>query len=433
MKTPRSSIAGAVLMLIATTPGVVHAGGFALAEMSASSLGTAHAGGAAVADDAATVYYNPAGLTRMRGSHFSAVGSATSAIGTPATGGTGGDAGGLEFVPAMFYATDLAPNLRAGFGVTVPFGLTTEYDDGWVGRYQAVKSAVKTVNLNPVLAWRVNENLSIGGGVSAQYIDVKLTRAIDFGSVCVGTLGAANCAPSGTLPQRKDGKVTVKGDDWAYGFNLGVLYEFNPAARLGATYRSSISHNLSGTARYDIPAGLPAVLAASPTFTNTGVTADLDLPDMASVSAAFDIDPKWTALADVTWMNWSKFKELRINFDNTAPDSVTPEEWRNTMRYSVGAIYRHDDQWKLRAGVAYDRTPVRPEFRTARIPDNNRIWLGVGAQYKLSANSALDVGYVHMFVSDPSIRKAEPPVGGTQIGSYDVNVNIVSVQYSYQF
>ncbi|MGI4848774.1 MAG: OmpP1/FadL family transporter [Janthinobacterium lividum] len=434
--------AAALLCLISGTAG---AAGFALGEMSAASLGVAHAGGAAEASDASTVFYNPAGLMRMSGSQISLTGSgitpkiefsnqgSLSGAGNAATGGNGGDAGDLEFVPAMFYATDIAPNLRFGIGLTVPFGLTTDYDSGWAGRYQALKSQVKTVNINPVIAWRVNEKLSLGGGVSAQYIDVKLSKAIDFGTVCVGSLGAANCAPSGSLPQNKDGKVTVDGNDWGFGFNVGALYEMTPSTRFGAAYRSRIIHRLSGNASYDIPAGLPAILAASPTFSNTGVNAGLDLPDSVDLSAAFDLDPKWTLLTDISWMNWSRFKELRISFNNGAADSVTQEQWRNTLRYAIGTTYKYDEKWLLRTGVAYDQTPVKSEFRTGRVPDNNRIWLGLGAQYKLTARSAIDVGYVHMFVKDSSINKSEPPVGGTQTGTYSENVNIVSVQYNYSF
>lgn len=440
-----ASVSTSAAMVLLLASGAASAGGFSLSEMSAASVGIAHAGGAAEATDASAVYYNPAGLMRMRGSQFTAVGSAIkpkaefsnqgsrSAVGTLATGGNGGDAGDVEFVPAMFYATDIAPNLRFGIGLTVPFGLTTDYDSGWVGRYQALKSAVKTVNINPVVAWRVNEKLSLGGGISAQYIDVKLSRAIDFGTVCVASLGAANCAPSGSLPQNKDGKATVSGDDWGFGFNLGALYELTPSTRFGVAYRSRIIHKIKGDARYDIPVGLPAILAASPTFTNTDASAGLDLPESVDLSAAFDLDSKWTLLTDVSWMNWSRFKELRVRFNNGAADSVTQEQWRNTIRYAVGATYRYSDQWLLRTGVAYDQTPVKSEFRTARIPDNNRVWLGLGAQYKLSAKSAIDVGYAHMFVKDPGINKAEPPVGGTQIGTYDNNVNILSVQYNYAF
>lgn len=421
------------------------AGGFALLEMSAAGVGNAHAGNAAAAEDLGTIYYNPAGLTLLPGRRFMAAGSgirpssefensgSRSATGAPLTGGNGGDAGSWGFVPALFYSTDIRPGLQFGFGMHAPFGLKTEYDDGWAGRYQALKSELKSVNLNPVLAYRVNDQWSVGGGVSANYVNVELSRAIDFGTACVGTLGVAACAPGGFLPQQRDGSVTVKGTDWAFGFNLGALYQPTANTRFGVTYRSRIRHEVSGDARFAKPAGLPARLAASPVFSNTDASADLDLPESVSVSGFMQIDPKWAVMGDVSWLRWSRFDELRIRFANGAPESVTPENWRNTIRVAVGASYQYNDAWKLRGGLAWDQSPVRSEFLTPRIPDADRTWLAFGAQYKLSRQSALDVGYAHLFVKDASINKAEPPLGGTLIGNYENDVNIVSVQYSYQF
>lgn len=425
-------------------PGLVWAGGFALSEMSAASVGNAHAG-AAAAEDASTVFYNPAGLTHLGGRQFSASLSAirpsaefsnagsVGAGGVPLRGGNGGDAGSWEFVPSLFYAMELSPRLRFGIGLHAPFGLKTEYDNGWAGRYQALKSDLKSININPTLAYRVNDLVSVGAGVSAQYIDVELSRAIDFGSICVGSLGAAACAPAGFLPQARDGKVTVSGNDWGFGFNLGAMFSPAPNIRAGITYRSKISHELTGDARFDRPAGLPAPLAAAPTFANGGARASLDLPESLSVHGYMDIDSKWSAMADITWLRWSRFKELRIRFDNGAPASVTPEEWRNTVRVAAAVNYRYNDAWKLRGGIAWDQSPVRDEFRTPRVPDADRTWLSIGAQYKPTRDSAVDFGYAHLFVKNASINKAEPPVGGTLIGEYDSNVNILSVQYSRSF
>ncbi len=441
MTIARGVFAASVIPLIFSSQ--AFASGFALNEMSAANLGNALAG-AATAEDASTVFYNPAGMTRLSGHHFTIVGSplrysakfrnggSVTASGA-LTGGDGGDAGGWSLIPAMFYTTELTPRLHFGFGVHVPFGLKTEYDNGWVGRYQALKSELHTINLNPTIAWKLNDMVSIGGGLSAQYADVELSRAIDFGSICVGSLGGAACAPTGFLPQARDGKVTISGHDWGYGFNLGVLVTPALNTRFGATYRSKIRHKVPGNANFERPAGLPAPLAASPAVSNSGASASVDLPDSASVHGYVELDQKWSAMADVTWTHWSRFKELRIRFANGAPDNVTPEEWRNTFRVGAALNYRYNDEWKLRGGLAWDQTPVKTEFRTPRIPDANRVLLGLGAQYKPSRNSAWDFGYVHVFVKDASINKAEPPVGGTLVGNYDSDVDVFSVQYSHSF
>jgi long-chain fatty acid transport protein len=436
-----------VLLFSALPFSMAHAGGFGLIDMSAASLGNAHAGGAALAEDVSTIYYNPAGLTRLPGRQFMVAGTAIrpsakfenqgslSAVGTPLTGGNGGDAGDWALVPGLFYAMDAAPNLRFGLGVHVPFGLKTEYADGWVGRYQALKSEIKTININPVLAYRVSDAVSFGGGLSAQYADVNISKAIDFGTVCVGSpLGPATCAPIGFLPQQKDGAVKIDGTDWGYGLNLGAMFTPSTDTRFGITYRSKISHELSGgNAKFTKPAGLPGPLAASPTFTDTGVKASLDLPESVNLSGYAEIDPKWSLMGDIGWVRWSRFEELRVRFDNGAADNVTPEKWRDTWRLSAAVNYHYNDEWKLRGGLAYDQTPVKDEFRTPRVPDADRTWLAVGAQYKPSKQSTWDVGYAHLFIKDSNINKAEPPVGGTLIGKYSNDVNIFSVQYNHAF
>jgi len=453
MRTPHARFSSGLLRTSATLPllgaillpaAIAHASGFSLNEMSAASVGNAHAGGAAAAEDLGTIYYNPAGLSRMSGKQFMLVGSAirtsakfsnagsTSALGTAASGGNGDDAGGWAAVPAVYFAMDIAPQLRFGIGLQSPFGLKTEYDAGWVGRYQALKSDMKTLNINPALSYKLNDTVALGAGISVEYIDVELSKAIDFGTICVASIGPGACAPLGFLPQARDGRATVKGNDWGFGFNLGALLTPNEATRIGIAYRSRIKHKLSGDASYDKPAGLPAPLAGAASFTNTGVSADVTLPESLSVSGHFDVNPRWTVMGDVSWMRWGQFNELRIRFANGAADSVTPEQWRNTVRVAVAANYRYNDAWKLRAGLAYDPTPVEDRFRTPRIPDGDRTWLSFGVQFKPTPQDAWDFGYTHLFMKDGPLNKTETGAG-TLRGNYDSQVDILSVQYSRSF
>lgn len=424
--------------------GGAQASGFSLNEMGAASVGNAHAGGAAAAEDLSTIYFNPAGLARMSGTQFMAAGSAIrpsakftdggsrSAAGTAMTGTGGGDAGSWAFVPALYFATDITPQLRFGVGVQSPFGLKTDYDAAWTGRYQALTSEMRTININPSISYKVNDTVAVGAGVSLQYIDVTLSKAIDFGSICVGTFGLGACAGGGFLPQAKDGKVTIKGNDWGYGFNLGALFTPNPSTRFGVAYRSQIKHDLSGDASYDKPAGLNPLLANSATFTNTGVTASVTLPETFSISGYTDINPKWAVMGDISYMRWSRFDELRIRFNNGAADNVTPEQWRDTLRLAVAVNYNYSDALKLRAGIAYDPTPVKDQFRTPRIPDSDRTWLSLGAQYKLTPRDSIDFGYAHLFVKDGGVSQTVTGAG-TLIGTYSSNVDIVSVQYNHSF
>ena len=389
-------------LVLAGCTQLAHAAGFALIEQNASGLGNAYAGQAAAATDASTIFFNPAGMTMLPDRQLVLAGhlikpqaefTGTSTIG----GGDGGDAGGLALVPNAYYAFRLTPDVYLGIGMNAPFGLKTEYDPTWAGRTQAIKSELKTVNLNPSIAWKASDALSLGAGVSLQYAEATLTSA-----------SAA-------------GLVTIKGDDYSWGFNLGALWQLSEATRIGLAYRSEVDHTLEGTVPFS---GLPA--------NNGPVTADTTLPDSASLSLFHKLNDRWDLMADVSWTGWSDFYELRIVRTNGALVGLTEEKWDDSYRYSVGVNYRLNDKLTLRGGLAFDETPVSDTYRTARIPDQDRTWIAFGAQYRLSPKSMLDVGYAHLFVKDARINKTETgPV--TLTGTYDASVDILSAQLTLNF
>lgn len=439
----------AVVLVLFSSASVL-AAGFALIEQGVGGLGNAYAGGAASAEDATTVFFNPAGMTRIPGQEvivgahiimpsakFNNEGSThvlQAKTGVPLIGGNGGDGGVTKVLPNFYYTKKLGDRFAVGIGVNSPFGLATDYESSWVGRYHALESDVVTVNINPSVAYKINDHLSIGAGLNIQYIDATLSNAIDFGTL--DAIGAFRPAiPAGALklvPQMSDGLARVEGDHWGLGYDLGLLYEFNKATRIGMAYRSSVTHSLKGDATFT---NVPAPLTTA--FRNTGVTADIKLPDSFSVSASHDFNPQWTVMADVTWTNWSVFNELRVKFDSGQPDAVTTVNWRDSYRYSLGLTYRPDNRWTCRTGVAYDETPIPDEqHRTPRIPDGNRLWTAVGAGYKFSRLISMDLGYAHLFVSDPKISKTptgEDLTRGGLNGAYDARVDILSAQLTFTF
>ena len=458
----------AIITLAVTLAGTgwisnVQAAGFQLFEQSVSGLGTSFASTAA-AEDASTVWWNPAGMSYLPGGNFTLGGHILKPVakfenqgsrtllpppsGLPMSGGNGGDAGGIALLPNLYYTHGLTDRLSLGIGVNSPFGLTTEYDDGWVGRYHGLKSALMIVNINPSVAWKINDRFSLGGGINLQYAKAELTSAIDFSTICIaafapGGLAAigANCGPGGfTTPGNaaKDGKATIKGDNWGYGFNLGAMWQIVPSTRLGISYRSSIEQELEGDATYEVPAGLPAAVAASPRFANTGVKAGVDLPESVSLGLHSQIDESWALMADLTWTKWSRFEELRVKFNNNASDNVTTEKWDDSFRVAIGGSYKPASAWTLRAGVAYDQSPVPDEHRTPRIPDQDRTWLSFGANWKITQNASLDFGYAHIFVKSASLNlsaaDAENNARGTLKGEYsNPSVDIISIQYNHRF
>lgn len=469
---------GSVLLtaLLLVLAGSVNAAGFALIEQGGSGMGNAYAGAAATAEDASTIFFNPAGMTYLPDSQlvvalhavrpsaeFNNNGS-RSVLGTALDSGDGGDAGGWAFLPNLYFSKALNENVRLGLGLNAPFGLKTEYDDGWTGRYHALKSELKTININPSLAFKVNDNVSLGAGVNYQRVSAQLSKAVDFGSVCVAKAAPfvggvpaalATCGGAGLTPTGKDGKSAFEGDDWSWGFNLGAVIQAAPSTRVGLAYRSEIRHKLEGHANIRgeeafnaLPGALAALKAALiGNFQDSNVEAKLDLPATFSASIFHHVNDDLDLMADATWTGWNSFETLRVVRTSGALSGATldvqPENWDNTMRYSVGASYRYNDNLKLRAGVAYDESPVSDKWLTPRIPDSNRTWLSLGANYQLAQNSLLDIGYTHLFVHDKNIdtsaQAAEiaalggSSAAGTLKGNYDSDVNILSVQYTHNF
>lgn len=445
----------AAAMLLAGVSGHAGAAGFALIEQSASGLGNAFAGGAAAAEDATTIFYNPAGMTRLQGRQMVVAGhiisptadfendGSTDVLGLPLNG-PDDEGGELAVVPNFYYVMDVDPKTKFGIGVTVPFGLETDYDDDWVGRYHALNSEVITLNINPSLAFKMTDRLSLGIGVSLQYFEATLSNAVDFAAICLGLAdNPLDCGVAG--PQQSDGKAEVSGDDWAMGFNLGLLYEFTERTRLGLAYRSKISHDLDGDADFTVPA---ATASAATTIAGLGTvpigmlfpdqsaTAAIDLPEMWSVSVYHEVNDRLAVMADFTRTQWSRFDELRVSFDSVlTQDSVTDENWDNNNRYSIGATYKLNPRWKLRGGLAYDETPIPDaEHRTARIPGNDRTWVALGVGYTSRGHWTVDVGYAHLFVDDTKIRSRESsPDGAVLNGTYENSVDIFSAQVSYVF
>jgi long-chain fatty acid transport protein len=384
---------------------LAQAAGFALIEQNASGLGNAYAGQAAAAADASTVFFNPAGMTYlsdrqvvMAGHLIKPQAEFSGTVSPDIGGGNGGDAGSLALVPNAYFAYRLTPDVHLGVGLNAPFGLKTEYDATWKGRTHAVKSEVKTINLNPSVAWKASESLSLGAGMSVQYAEATLSNSA----------GGA-------------GLATVTGDDYGWGYNLGALWQTSEATRIGLAYRSEVKQTLNGDVGFSTATSL-----------NGPVNAGVTLPDSASLSLFHTLDPRWDLLADITWTGWSDFKELRIVRTNgDVLGTPTQENWSDSYRYSLGANYHLNDKLTLRAGVAFDETPVSDAYRTARIPDEDRIWIALGAQYQLSRKSVIDVGYAHLFFKDAYLDKTEN--GITLAGSYDASVDILSAQITLNF
>ena len=421
MKMLRNAIPAALGMALAGGAGTAVAGGFAIGTQSGSGTGNAFAGGAAAAEDASVAWYNPAAMTALEAPRqataalhvlkpsfkFRNTGS-SGVFAAPGTG-EGGDAGGWAAVPDLFFTTALGGGWHAGIAVNVPFGLKTDYDAGWRGQLTALVSEIKTVNVNPSIAYKIGDMISIGAGLSAQYLDAELSSFSGVGAL---------------------GNATLKADDIGYGFNFGVLVEPVRGTRIGVSYRSSIKYDLEGTARFSGPAGAAF---------NGDVAADLRVPESWSLSV-FHTMGKLELMADVTRTGWDRVQQLVVRRTTASAGGAAGSTfstldfgWKDTWRYGVGANYRVNDALKLRFGLAYDETPTNDATRTPRLPDEDRRWVALGVQYKVTKAGTLEVGYAHEFIRDASVNVSVPPAPGRLTGRFDNKADILSLQYSHAF
>ena len=464
----RTRVAAAVgAALLSLSAGSAFGSAFALQEQNASGLGHAYAGGAAAAEDVSTIFYNPAGLVRLRTTEAVVAGNVIcfsakfrDSGSQPAMfqplGGTGGEAGKCALVPNLYVGVPFTDKWSFGLGVNVPFGVETKYDGDWLGRFQATESKVQTININPVLSWEPTKQLTVGGGVSWQRVKATLARHVNYAGLFaqgVGGLVAAGQLPAANAPAligsafglESDAKVT--GDDTGWGWNVGVLWQATEQTRIGAAYRSRIKYDVSGQVEFTNPT--PASLGPLPTplvpvgalivngvnsqLANGDVTLAIKLPDTANVSVFHQFNNKWDLMADVQYTGWSSIQELKIVRSTGVVLSNTPEKFRDTWRASVGANYRYTDQWIFRGGLAYDQSPVRDAQRTPRLPDNDRTWVALGVQYRFSPSVAIDFAWAYIFVRDPSMNQNDgsTAANGLISGSYRSNVNIVGLQLTY--
>lgn len=441
-----SSLVSAGVLLVCAQG--ASAAGFALLEQSAEGLGSAFAGSTSGYGDGSEVYFNPAamaGISTNRAtavinmiapqSDFSNDGSTLGFAPIP-LGGKSDNSTETAWVPTAYFVAPINDDVTVGFGINSPFGLRTAYDADWVGRYHATQSDLMTISLSPAVsykAWKCDcggSYFSVGAAANVYYLDAALENAVDFGTIAYGALGASTATALGLAPQQNDGYAKVKGDDWAVGFTLGGQYAYdNNRSSMGLAWHSRVESTLSGDAEFSVPSAA-RVLQASGLFTDTNVTAGVTLPESISFGGQHWVSEDTALLYDAQWTRWSRFNELRVNFDSVQPDSVTQEGWDNVWRFSLGAKHVLDDTWTVRGGFTYDGSPVSDaEHRTPRIPDSDRYWLATGVSYKLSNATKIDLSYAHLFVKDESSNLSSSTAGALK-GGWDSSVDIVALGIS---
>ena len=421
--TTSALLAGAALLL--QTP-AAQASGFMVRENSAESIATVYAGNASRADDAATVFNNPAGMTWLDGSqievggavvlpsmHFS--GDAT-VFSTPIPGVNDRNVGQVALIPHFYGVWQVNDRLALGFALTVPFGNTVDYSENWPGRYVNIKTAALSADFNPNIAYKITDRLSVGAGVSLQYLRLQLSSAIPQFLILT--------------PTTPDGGYLLDGSDWAWGFNVGLLAEPFDGTRLGLTYRSAIDHTLKGSLNFT-PDTSPLLGLVS-----GSATAPMTMPSSITGSITQQVTEDFSLSSEIQFTHWNVFDKVTV-VSPPNPNFTFDEHYRDSWMFTVGGVYHLDPVWTLRAGAGYDESPVTDQYRDTGVPDKDRIMIGIGTGIRLSDSSSIDLGYTHYFATghasmDSSINAIDPITGAVILhGSYNNALDYLAVSFRF--
>lgn len=480
----RTQIKPLIVLLSALFAQHAAASGYHFGTQSVTAQSTANSS-AAEANNASTIFANPAGLTYLPNHQISGTvnlvaphikysdGQAEYYRGGAVKGSNSGKIT-KDVVPAPhFYgAYKVNDRVTVGMGMFIPFASETEYEKDSVLRYNMNKLGLTTVALEPVVSFKATDKHSVGVGLVAQYSKAELRKYADWsaGSPAPVLNGTAAALAQRGIPQSVtldraswQGHGNVKGDDWGFGYHLGWLYDVNDRARVGASYRSKIEHNLKGTAEwqadgvvakalYNQVIGLPASQQGAlgkgrGYLPSESAGVKIVTPESASVHGMYKATDKLNLFGDVTWTRHSRFNRVDVAYENekAAPEGGTSAlttinpNWRDTFKVAVGGSYQLSHPLQIRAGIAFDQSPVRSaKERLNTLPDGNRVWFSTGVKYDFKKGHSLDLAYTHIHINDTRYESSraigsDSDSKGASSAKFNNYANILGLQYTYQF
>ena len=388
---------GLTLTAFALLGGTALAGGFAVREQSAEGQGSSFAGVAAGTDGLSAMFWNPATISQHNDQGYISENNISLILpNSEAEGATGfagnpdsGNIGVLGIVPASYSVYGLTDEITLGMAVTAPYGLATNSDQ-WMGSLHGDKSEIFSINVTPTVAWKPIDGFTVAVGVQGEYFSAVFSSQSPASGVNV---------------------LAVKANDIGFGFVGGLLLEPTDTIDIGIGFRSSIDHNLKGDGSY-LPAGYLGDMSSR-----------VKTPETVTAGIRWQANDQWTFMGGVEWANWSRVESLDIRLDGTGAVLSTPENWKDSWYFSAGAEYAMNERLTLRGGAAYELSPVPDSTRTPRLPDNDRIWLSVGAGYKVNEWLTANIAYSHVFIKDGSVNLATPsPLNA----NFEQSLNIIS-------
>lgn len=397
---------------------------FQVLEFGASQQGTSNAG-TAVSDDTSITYFNPAAMQNISKQQSSLAVSnvhvsprletlVTTRGGVNSINTTVNDLHHADAtIPMLYYVRPISPKMRFGLSFTVPYGVETHYPHDSAARYFATYSSIKTYNSNVALSYQLDPKWSVGGGLNLQLIEAELDSMFAAGG--------------------NDVEVKNSGDHWGHGWNVGIQYKPIPAFRVGLSYRSKISHNLTGNTTVEAPSIAAAAVAAGLGLADGPAKVHTTLPEQAFLSMSYDLLPKVKLLADLHWTRWSRIKDINLFFGPRQRLKSIITKYYDTYRWAFGAKYQYNQKVNWKLGVSHDQSPVSSRYRTARIPDNDRMWYSVGFGYQYNNSWKADLAYSFVRVKNNIVDEFDSVLNHRFVGSYKSHATVVGVEVTHAF
>jgi len=414
----------AVAAAVALVSSHVYAAGFQLNEFSSAGLGRAYSGEGAMGDTAASASRNPATMALMDRPMFS-IGAVfidpdVDITGNSPTGRSlnASNIAPTQWIPNLHYVQPINDQWWIGASATSNYGLATEFSDDYTAGGYGGKTDLMTANFNLSTAYRLNEHFSFGVGFDAVYARAKIERY-------AGEAGTALGFPADTQVAH------LKGDEWGYGWNAGILYEVDKNNRFGFTYRSEVKVDFDGDYKSSLPTAVNRINQAANLglpYATGGSTIPgaltLNLPEMWEVSGWHKVAPQWAVHYSLAYTSWSQFQELKATGSSGQTLFYKDESFKDAYRIALGTTYYYDDNWTFRTGIAFDDSPVPADKRSISIPDQDRLWLSAGASYAFTQDASVDVGVSYMHGQHVTVE--EGPYTFNSVGKawlYGANFN----------
>lgn len=410
------------------------AGGFMLTEQSVAGLGRAYAGAGIVGDDLSAVWYNPAGMSLLSGTavQMGAVVAdldlevTTNSSATFDNGRNGTKENGRKHgvpVPNMYLVHQIKDDMWFGLGITVPFGMATEYDNNWAAADKGMNAEVKVFDINPNVAFKLTDTLSFGAGVSLQYVTAQFEQ---------------RQALNVDYPQAGNVRVRLNADGWAWGGNLGFMWQPTETVRVGLAYRSQVNHKADGYLKTDLTTYATDATPHTTSFKSNDGHAEMSAPHVITLTGTWKATEALRLSGLVRWTNWSSFDKLPISGSSLgeATRGATSKHnavynWKDSWLFTVGADYDINDEFTVRGGVGYEISPVDDDkYRSATIPDTDRLWLSMGATWHASKNLQSDFGIAYL----KGIGNKDLYTGDNKVAEFDkLDAILWGAQFVYKF